>query len=124
VGVSRWEDQAMLKLVRRGKKGVYYIWGSLSGHRYRESTGTNSEAHAQAKLARRQNEILDRLTWGEKRTALFAEAVILYLNKKGAGIHQQDARAIDKLTTRFGARRLADISEMDVARFAADVYPT
>ena len=113
----------VLKLTKRGKKGIYHIVGSIGGHRYRESTGINSEAHAQAKLAQRQSEILDRLTWGENCTALFAEAVILYLTKKGTSIHAQDAKAIDKLTARFGARRLAEITETDVARFAADVYP-
>jgi integrase len=113
----------MLKLTRRGKKGVWYITGTLGGKRYRESTGTASEAHAQALLSHRQTEILDRITWGEKATALFAEAVLLYLARKGDNIRAQDAKAIDKLTDRFGPRRLAEITETDVAKFAADYYP-
>lgn len=62
----------MLKIVRRGKKGIFQIMGTIGGERYRESTGTASEPHAQVILTRRQTEALDRAVWGAKRTTLFA----------------------------------------------------
>lgn len=107
----------MLTLSRRGKKGIFQISGTLAGERVRESTFTNSEPHAQVILAKRQQEILDRYTWGEQRTATFAEAVVLYL--EGGG----EDRFINPLLDRFGTMRLADITSMMVAKFAAERYP-
>lgn len=107
----------MLKLSRRGKKGVFQISGSLAGQRVRESTGTSSEPHAQAILAKRQQEILDRYTWGEQRTATFAEAAVLYLEKGG------EERFMNKLLDHFGTMRLSEITDMMVASFAAQTYP-
>ena len=107
----------MLKIKRRGKKGVWQIIGTLGGERYRESTGTDSERHAQVELAKRQAEILDRITWGEKRTSLFAEAVILYL--EGGG----EARFTEPLNDHFGGRRMNEITQAEVTKFAAARYP-
>jgi integrase len=107
----------MLKISKRGKKGIWQIAGTVGGQRYRESTGTHSEPHAQVLLAKRQAEILDRITWGEKRTSFFAEAVILYLNQGG------EARFVDKLNDRFGLKRMSEITHAEVSRFAVDAYP-
>ena len=107
----------MLKLIKRGKKGIFQIIGTIGGERYRESTGTNSEPHAQILLTKRQSEILDRLTWGERRTSLFAEAVILYLDQGG------EARFADKLNDQFGLKRMSEITQAEVSRFATDAYP-
>jgi integrase len=107
----------MLRLIRRGKKGILQIVGTIGGERYRESTGTNSEPHAQVILAKRQSEILDRLTWGERRTSIFAEAVILYLNQGG------EARFAGKLNDHFGHKRMSEITQAEVSKFAAEAYP-
>lgn len=107
----------MLKLTSRGKKGIFQISGSLANERVRESTGTNSRPHAEATLAKRQQEILDRYTWGEQRTATFAEAVVLYL--EGGG----EDRFMGKLIDHFGTMRLSEITSMMVAKFAASAYP-
>jgi integrase len=106
----------MLKLEKRGKSGIWQIKGTIAGQRYRESTGTTSEPHAQVLLARRQSEALDRAVWGAKRTTLFAEAVSLYL--EGGG----EAQFVGKLLDRFGAQRMADITQSDVQTFARDAY--
>lgn len=107
----------MLKLKRRGKAGIYQIVGTVCGSPVRESTGTNSEPHAQVILAKRQAEILDRHTWGEKRTAIFAEAVEHYLNVGG------EARFLGKLLDRWGAWRISEITDVEVARGAHELYP-
>lgn len=107
----------MLKLTRRGKKGIFQISGTLLGERVRESTLTSSEEHAQVKLADRQKEILDRYAWGEERTATFAEAAVLYLNKGG------ESRFLDPLLDEFGMTRLADMTDSKIATFAAKRYP-
>jgi integrase len=107
----------MLKLSRRGQKGIWQITGTVGGERYRESTGTNSEPHAQVLLAQRQNEALDRAVWGAKRTTLFAEAVSLYVEQGG------EVRFLAKLLDRFGASRMADITQADVSKFAKEAYP-
>src|SRR4026209_1671363 len=89
-------ETTMLKLTQRGK--TWHITGTLRGKRYRESTGTDSRPHAEALLSKRQSEILDRDVWGEKRTSLFAEAVVLYV--EGGG----EARFLKPLLDRWGSR--------------------
>lgn len=73
----------MLKLWKRADSPHWQIAGTLRGVRVRESTGTDSRGHAEAILARRQQEILDRAVYGEAATATFAEAVNLYLDLGG-----------------------------------------
>lgn len=113
----------MLELKRRGKKGIFYIFGTLGGERIRESTKTASEPHAQAKLAKRQCEILDRLTFGEERTSTFDEAVDLHLTKKEGTIQPYDAKYIKALSDKFGTWRIADITELEVSKWAKLTYP-
>lgn len=105
----------MLNLTQRGR--IWHIAGTLRGKRYRESTGTDSRPHAEAILAQRQNEILDREVFGEKRTALFAEAVVLYVNGGG------EARFLRPLLDRWGGRRIEEITASEVAQAAQDLYP-
>lgn len=105
----------MLKLRQRGP--VWYITGTLKGCRYRESTGTDSRPHAEAILAKRQSEILDRAVWGEKRTAIFAEAVELYLT------HGGEARFVMPLLNRWGTWKIEAITAAEVARASRELYP-
>jgi len=110
----------MLKLWRRpgAKQGIWRIRGTVGGHRYDESTGTDSRAHAEIIFARRQKEILDAVVWGPERTTCFAEAVEVYV--KGGG----EVRFLEPLVRAFGERRLADIKQADVLSFIARQYPT
>lgn len=109
----------MLKLWRRpdAVKGTWRIRGSVGGKRYDESTGTDSRAHAEAILAKRQKEILDALTWGPERTTTFADAVTLYLTNGG------EARFLEPLVLAFGPRRLADITQADVMAYIRAKHP-
>ncbi len=84
----------MLKLIKRPDSPHWQITGTLRGIRVRESTGTDSRPHAEAVLAKRQQEILDRAVYGERHTATFAEAVNLYLDLGG------DARYLAPLVER------------------------
>jgi integrase len=110
----------MLKLWRRpdAVKGTWRIRGSLGGRRYDESTGTDSRAHAEAILARRQKEILDAHTFGPERTTSFGEAVETYVRSGG------EVRFLEPLVRAFGPRRMADITQADVMRFIAERYPS
>jgi integrase len=105
----------MLKLAKRGK--IWHICGSIRGQRYRESTGTHSRAHAEALLARRQTEIIERETWGQNRVTVFAEAVTLYLQQGG------EARFLAPLLDRWGAKRLAEITQVEVSAAVHEIYP-
>jgi integrase len=106
----------MLKIVRRGKKGIFQIKGTLCGIRVRESTGTDSEPHAEAQRIKLENELLERATWGERRTASFAEAVTLYLEGRSE-------RFIAPLLEHFGRWRMGDITQPEVSKFAQLTYP-
>lgn len=107
----------MLKLVRRPDSPHWQIRGTLRGVRVRESSETDSRSHAEAILARRQQEILDRSTFGERHTATFAEAVNLYLDLGG------DARYLAPLVERWGTWRLAAIAPLEIARAGRELYP-
>jgi integrase len=109
----------MLKIVRRGKKGIYQIVGTcpITGGSIRKSTGTDSERHADAFRVQLETRLLDERTFGKRATATFAEAVVLY-QQKGHGL-----RYSGLLTRHFGARRLDSITDLDVANFAALHYP-
>jgi integrase len=107
----------MLKLKKRGRAGIYQIIGTVGGTHVRESTGTNSRPHAEAILAKREVEILDRAVWGSRRTSIFAEAVEHYLNVGG------EARFLERLLDRWGTWKIADITDVEVAKAAHDLYP-
>lgn len=107
----------MLKLKQRGKKGTWWITGTLDGQRIRESTGTRSKEHAEVKRVQRERELLDRKYLGPEKTALFAEAVISYLESGG------EARFMQPLLDWFGLYKLRDITQSEVARFASATYP-
>lgn len=73
-----------LKLTRRGKSKVWYARGTIGGERYFESSGTSSREHAEAWRRKREAEILDGTYFAEGNT-LFAEAVLVYMEKGGEG---------------------------------------
>lgn len=109
----------MLKIVRRGKKGIFQIVGTcpVTGERVRESTGFVSEQHAEARRIQLEQRLLDEATYGKRRTATFAAAVILYRQKGHSG------RFLTPLVRHFGARHLSSIADADVSSFAALHYP-
>lgn len=106
----------MLKLVRRKTTPIWYVSGSLRGQRYFESTRTASRAHAEAYRQEREREILDGTFFGRARTAIFADAVALYLEKGG------EKRFVPPLLDRWGSTKLVAITAEEVSRFAREHY--
>jgi integrase len=118
VGGGRSEYQTMpIKIVRRGKAGIWQIRGTVAGQRVRESTGTASQRHAEAARAKLEAELLDGAIYGKRRTATFAEAVVIYKTKGGSG------RFLAPLNEHFGLTRMADIGDAEVSRFCSLHYP-
>ncbi len=109
----------MLKIVRRGKKGIYQIVGvcPLTGRDIRKSTGTDSERHADAQRIQLETRLLDERTFGKRATATFAEAIVLY-QQKGHSL-----RFTGPLTRHFHARQLSSITDLDVMQFCQLTYP-
>lgn len=100
-----------LKLIRRGP--IYYVRGSIRGHRYDESTRTRSRPHAEAYRVKREREILDGLYLGASAT-IFSQAATVYMEKGG------EKRFLTPLIQRWGTWRLADITPAEVSRFATE----
>jgi integrase len=104
-----------LKLYKR--TGNWHIRGTLCGVRVRKSTGTSSREHAEAARLKLEKEILDRHHFGPEKTATFAEAAVLYLEAGG------EARFMEPAINWFGMKRLRDITQSEIVRFAAETYP-
>lgn len=107
----------MLKIERRGKKGIFQIIGKLRGRRVHQSTGTTSEPHAEAARIRLEKQILDEDIYGKQVTTIFAEAVEVYLDGGGS------PRFVTPLNDHFGRWRMSDISQVEVLKFAKKHYP-
>jgi integrase len=108
----------MLKIERRGKKGIFQIIGTLRGVRVHESTRTTSEPHAEALRIQLEKRILDEDVYGKRVTAIFSEAVVAYLEGGGS------PRFVTPLNQHFGPWRMGDITQAEVMRFAKKQYPT
>lgn len=107
-----------LRLYRRKKAGNWRIRGTIHGHRYDESTGVDSRAHAEAILAKRQKEIYDAAVVGVENRITFAEAAEMYLISGG------EARFLAPLVEGLGDWRLIDITQREVNDLIAKRYPT
>jgi Phage integrase family len=109
----------MLKIKKRGKKGIFWLVGAcpITGERIRRSLATNSEQHAEAQRVKLEGRLLDEATYGKRLTATFAEAVILYCQKGHSD------RFLGLLVKHFGMRQMATITDVDVANFASLHYP-
>lgn len=104
-----------LKLCRRKGSKVYYVRGTVRGHRYFESTGTGSKPHAEAYRLRREREIHDGVYLGTAAT-IFSQAATVYMEKGG------ERRFLPPLIERWGAWRLPDITPAEVSRFASEAF--
>lgn len=112
----------MLRKLRRGKRGTFYLRGTVRGIRVYETTGTADPERAEEARARREAQLWDRRVAGEKGSHTFAEAALGYLEGKSPGYN--DRRAINALVEHFGRRRLDTIDQAALDRFAAARYPT
>lgn len=107
----------MLTLKKTGKKDTYQITGTVHGQRIRQSTGTSSYEHAEKQRLDLELELLDRHTWGETKTTVFAEAAVLYMTNGG------ERRFMNPLLDEFGTMRMAEITDMMVSDFCTRRYP-
>jgi site-specific recombinase XerD len=109
----------MLKIVQRGKKGIWQIVGTcpLTGRSIRQSTGTDSQGHAEAQRIQLETRLLDERTFGKRSTATFAEALNLY-QSKGYSL-----RFTGPLTRHFHDWQLSDITDLEVSKFCQLTYP-
>jgi integrase/recombinase XerD len=105
-----------LKIVARGARGTYQIIGKLKGRRIHQSTGTTSRSHAEAMRVRLENEILDQAVFGQRPTAIFAQAANIYLDGDGS------PRFLRPLVEHFGRWRLSDIDQLAVLAFVRLTY--
>ncbi len=105
-----------LKLTKRGR--VWYVRGTVAGQRVYESTGLVERGAADLYRARREQEIVDRVTLGTTASLTFAQAALTYLETGGEG------RFLRPILEHFGPRmRLTDIDNDQVASAARALYP-
>lgn len=106
-----------IKLVKRGK--TYYLRGTLAGQRVYESTRISDRRAADAYRARREQEILERVTLGVTANLTFAQAALTYLETGG------EPRFIAPILKHFGPRfRLVDMDNDAINAAAKALYPT
>lgn len=107
----------MLKLIKRPDSPHWHITGTLRGIRVRESTGTDSRAHAEVLLTKRQKEIIDGAVYGPDKVTILAEAVVSYIESGGS------EKYLRPIVDHFGAWRICDLSQTEVTRLAHKLYP-
>ena len=105
-----------LRKFRRGK--IWYIRGTVAGHRVYESTRISDERAAENYRIRREAEILERVSLGRRATVTFAEAALTYLESGG------EARFLGPILKYFGpGYRLGDIDNDAVNACAKALLP-
>jgi integrase len=107
----------MLKIERRGKKGIYWAIGTINGERIRQSLGVDTKEQAEAERLKLEQAHLDEKVYGKKATATFADAIVLYKQKGGK------PRFLNPLVLYFGNRKLAAITDQTVSDFIQAHYP-
>jgi len=107
----------MLKIEKKGRKGIYYVQGTVAGIRVRQSLRVDSKTHAETLAAKLEQELLDEVTYGRKHSATFADAVLIYKQKGGS------PRFLERLVRYFGRHRLADIDDGALSAFILASYP-
>lgn len=71
-----------LKIVRRPGSAMLYVRGTVRGQSVFESTETADPERAEGYRIKRENELWDRATYGERAVVTFARAVESYLAAK------------------------------------------
>ena len=116
-----------LKVVKRKGRGSWYLRGTVGKETIFESTGTDSRAHADAIRIKRENEILDRHTFGAKATATFIEAAVSYLEMGGEarflGRFDERTGKWSLLIGHFGSTKLDLIDQIAIDSASRLLYP-
>jgi integrase len=106
---------ARLRLYQRGK--VYWIDGTVSGRRVRESTRETDRKEAEAYASRREIEERKRAEFGEEAVITFGAATGLYLD---AG---KSDRYLTPIFEKWEHRLVRDIKPGHVHDLARELYP-
>lgn len=109
-----------IRKFKRGKR--WHLDGTVTvGERsksIRESTGLIDEGQAEIYRAKRESRIIAELLHGEQEVVTFEEAWISYGESGGS------ARFMAPLLDKFGQRVLKTITQSDLDKAAAELYPT
>lgn len=108
-----------LKIVRRPGSAMLYVRGTVRGQSVFESTETADPERAEGYRIKRENELWDRATYGERAVVTFARAVESYLEAKE---HSQTTKAhVKRLLLHLGTTPLAKINQETVDRAYAKI---
>ena len=105
----------MIKLFKRAKSALANAKYNSRRQSTREHWHGFERRTPETILSQRQQEILDRLTFGEKHTATFGDAANLYLDLN------RDDRYLEPLIRRWGMQRIAVITQLEIARAGREI---
>jgi integrase len=107
----------LLKIKRRGAKGIFQVTGTVAGVRVRQSLSVDTKEDAQVRANQIERQILDEAIHGKRATVTFAKAVNLYRQKGGS------PRFLTPLLVHFGNKFLSTITDADLCTFISLQYP-
>ncbi len=108
-----------LKIVRRPGSAMLYVRGTVRGQSVFESTETSEPERAEGYRIKRENELWDRATYGERAVVTFARAVESYLQAKE---HTPTTKThVKRLLLHFGTTPLGKINQEAVDRAYAKI---
>lgn len=103
-----------LKLVKRGKAGIYYIQGRLHGRRPNDSTGTTDRAAAMAQLVAMRDDIESGKNDADTGRKSFTDIARYYVSQGG------ERRFLKPLVEHFGDWDADAIKQADVVQFVSE----
>lgn len=114
----------MLKLIKPGKRGKYYtIRGTVHGERYEVSSRTADKNVAEKVKASLEFTILTQP--GLAKVETYGEATHQYLEKRKMGdISKHEIEMHLKIVGEIGAKHLTEITQAEIDRLAAFLYPS
>lgn len=108
----------MLKLKKYPKRSQnWFVRGTVAGIVIFESTGTADKIQADRYRLKREREVFDAARLGEVKSATFADAVTVYVNKGKSG------RFLSQLLDHFKETPLPDIGQVEIDEAARVLYP-
>jgi len=97
--------------------GIWHIRGTVQQRRVDQSSRTRVRAEAEAIRAQLEADLFKRAVYGDKAVATFAEAADAYMAAGGSTDHMRP------LLLKIGARKLADLRQVEIDRLARDMKP-
>lgn len=97
--------------------GIWHIRGTVQQRRVDQSARTRVKSEAEAIRAQLEADLFKRAVYGDKAVATFAEAADAYMASGGSTDHMK------ALLLKIGARKLADLKQIEIDRLARDMKP-